>query len=466
MRLLNSIKKEVTIAFHKPFETDSLEGKSLERRRRIALTSLTALIGKILNVAFPLITIKVTYSYLGVEVYGLWSAVTTFFALFAFSDLGLGNGLQTKLSQANGTDNIKLCRSIISNTYTILWIVSLVLLVVFFACFTFVDWSSVMNAQTIEAKSLAASVVLIIVLPKIISIPISIISRTQYALQEGFRSNTWGIVGSLISLICVIVIAKLDLGKIVLLSVTSCLSLLISALNMFVYFRMQRPELRFSFRLFEKGLAKELLSLGILFFVLSILTTIGLSMDTFIVARTCSLEDAASYSIVYRLTAIGSGIVGVLSAPLWGANGEAIARGDLGWVRSNTRRMSLMMGVAAILVSVLMIVFAKPIFRIWMGTGFMFSYSSLIWLSVMQILLAFISPWFMVLNAFGVVKKQILLFSIYTPLAFGLKYFLSVKYGVWAIPFVGSVLYFVIVFIGTLLFSKQKLLNHVNEINA
>ena len=90
------INKDIlTIAFHKPFPTDTVEGRSMERRRRIVLTSFTALIGKVLHVALPLITIKITYSYLGVEVYGLWSAVTTFFALFAFSDLGLGNGLQT-----------------------------------------------------------------------------------------------------------------------------------------------------------------------------------------------------------------------------------------------------------------------------------------------------------------------------------------------------------------------------------
>lgn len=450
-------KENLTIAFHKPFSTDTLEGRSMERKRRIVLTSITALIGKVLHVALPLITIKVTYSYLGVEVYGLWSAVATFFALFAFSDLGLGNGLQTKLSQATGTDDMKLCRSIISNTYVVLWLVCFILLAVFLSIFKFVDWSNVMNAQSSEAKLLAASVVFVIVLPKIFAIPVAIINRTQYALQEGFRSNTWGIIGSLISLLCVIIIAKFNLGKLTLVTVSSFLSLMVSALNMFVYFQFQRPELKFSYKLFDKTLAKELLSLGILFCVLSIFTTFGLSMDTFIVARTCSLEDAASYSIVYRLTAIGSGIVGVISAPLWGANGEAIARGDVEWVRHNTKRMSLLMGIFTLALCVVVLLFAKLIFRLWMGEDFVFSYTSLIWMSVMQVLLAFISPWFMVLNAYGIVKKQILLFAIYTPMAFALKYYLSLQWGVWATPFVGAVLYFLVVFIGTLIFSKQQL---------
>ena len=452
------INKDIlTIAFHKPFPTDTVEGRSMERRRRIVLTSFTALIGKVLHVALPLITIKITYSYLGVEVYGLWSAVTTFFALFAFSDLGLGNGLQTKLSQATGVDDAKLCRSIISNTYLVLWLVSFLLLIVFLSLYKYIDWSKVMNAQSNEAKLLAASVVFIIVLPKIFAIPVAIINRTQYALQEGFRSNTWGIIGSLINVLGVIIIAKFNLGKITLLTFSSCLSLFVSALNMFVYFNFQRPELKFSYKLFDKTLAKELLSLGILFCVLSVFTTFGLSMDTFIVARTCSLEDAASYSIVYRLTAIGSGIVGVISAPLWGANGEAIARGDVVWVRHNTKKMSLLMGLFTIVLSVVVLLFARLIFQLWMGEDFVFSYSSLIWMCVMQILLAFISPWFMVLNAYGIVKKQIILFAIYTPMAFALKYYLSLIWGVWATPFVGAVLYFFVVFIGTLFFSRQQL---------
>src|SRR5690554_5068351 len=95
-------KNTLTIAFHKPYDTSSEEGRSLERRRRIALTALTSTTLRVLQMAIPLITLKITFDYLNIEVYGLWSAVTTVFALFAFTDLGLGNGLQTKLSQANG----------------------------------------------------------------------------------------------------------------------------------------------------------------------------------------------------------------------------------------------------------------------------------------------------------------------------------------------------------------------------
>ena len=77
----------------------------------------------------------------------------------------------------------------------------------------------------------------------------------------------------------------------------------------------------------------------------------------------------------------------------------------------------------------------------------------------MQVLHSFISPWFMVLNAYGIVNKQILLFSIYTPISFVLKFYLSSIWGIWAIPMVGAILYFLIICTGTYFFSNKKLNN-------
>ena len=450
-------RSTLTIVFHAPFDTSTYEGRANERKRRIALTALTSMILKVLSMIIPLITVKITLSYLTTEIYGLWSAITTFFALFAFSDLGLGNGLQTKLSQASGTDDTELCRKVISNTYSILIAISFLLLIVFLGIFPFVDWAALMNAQSNETIMLASSIVFIIVIPKILSIPVAIISRTQNALQEGYRSNTWSIIGYLFNLIGIVLIAKLDLGKLTLLTYNSFLTVFVAALNMFVYFNFQRKELKFSIKLFDYKLAKELLGLGILFSALSILTTLGLTVDTFIVARTINLTDAASYSIIYRVSLLFSAVVSIFSMPLWGANGEAIARGDVIWVKNNTKRMSLTLGFIAIAISILGLSLSKFIFRLWLGADFVFSFWAFFWLAIMQIVLSFISPYFMVLNASGIINKQIMLFAIFTPISFVLKYYLSLSFGITMIPMVGAISYFCIIAVGIYIISNKEL---------
>ena len=442
-------RQTFTIIFHKPYDTSTEYGRANERKRRLALTAVTSSVRKVLQMVIPLVTLPITYNYLNSEVYGLWAAVTQFFGLFAFSDLGLGNGLYTKLSQANGKDDLTLCKKIISNTFCILLLIAVVLSIIFAVIFPFVNWAALMNAQENETISLVSYLILIIVGCKLFDIPIAIIQRTQYALQEGYRNDIWGIIGALLSLCSIIVIARYDLGKLALLIVSTSIPVVVSLINMLVYFNIQRKELNISFKMFDIAMSKDLLSLGIYFCLLSVLTSVGYSMDTFIVAKTCSLTDAASYSVIYKISIICSAIMTILGMPLWGANGEAIARGDIDWVKNNTRKMSLILGASSILFTICVMLSINFILKIWMGEDFTFSYPTLFWLCVMQIMFSFINPYFMVLNAYGIVKKQILLFLIYTPIVFALKYYLSLMYSVAIIPAVGSLLYMIIVCIPT-----------------
>lgn len=461
-----NIVKLVTIAFHKPYDTTIESNRSLERERRIALTTIVASIEKVISMAIPLITVRITFNYLGVEIYGLWNAVINFFALFAFSDLGLGNGLQTKLSQAYGKDDMLLCKQLISSTYFILCSVAFLLLVIFLIIYPFVNWGGVMNATNSQAQDLAASIVCVIVIPKILAIPLAIISRTQLALQEGYNYCIWAICGSITSLAYICTVAYLDLGKIILLGGSAIIPLVFSILNMIVYYGWQRIDLRFSLSCVKKVQSCELLNLGLSFCLLSILTNLGFSMDTFIVAKTCALEDAGVFAILSKVMYILSAVLTIFAQPLWGANGEAISRGDFAWVRKNTNKMSLMMTASTICLSLIVVIFSKLIFRLWLGEELNFSIYCLSWMCLFQICTAFISPWFMVLNASGQVKIQILTFSVFTPLCFVLKFILGNIYGVSAIPAVGSILYFLIITLSIYFISNRHLDKLENGINA
>ncbi len=75
-----------------------------------------------------------------------------------------------------------------------------------------------------------------------------------------------------------------------------------------------------------------------------------------------------------------------------------------------------------------------------------------------------ISPYFMVLNASGEIKIQIILFAIYTPLSFILKYYLSIIYGVDVIPMIGSIIYLLIIVIGIYYFANRKINSYKHNI--
>ena len=171
--------KNIKVLFSKTDNLDNEEGRAKERSRRIALTALTAAFSKILTTIIPFITVRLTLEYLGVELYGLWNAVTSFFALFVFADLGLGNGLQTQLSRACGAENKELQQKIVYNSYAILTLVSFVLIILYLLINPFIDWVDVMNAKNTNVQYLVGSVILAIVIPKFLSVPLSLIQRVQ-----------------------------------------------------------------------------------------------------------------------------------------------------------------------------------------------------------------------------------------------------------------------------------------------
>ena len=298
---MKNITQYVKLIFHGHYDTSTPEGRSLERTRNIALTAMSAMLAKIIAMIVPLVTVRLTLSYLGDEIYGLWSTVTSFFTLFAFTDLGLGSGLQTELSKASAHNSKDICKKLVSSTYVMLFSVSTFLIVVFLILFPFVDWATVINAETEKAIALVGGVVLAIVIPKLLNIPLALIQRTQTAMQEGYKNNLWQCSGNFLSLVFVVIIYSMDLGALTMIWASSLITVIVALINMIVYFAFQKPELAPSFKFFDKDISKQMLSTGLKFFVLSIFTSLSLSIDNFIVAHTCSLADVTPYSVMYKI---------------------------------------------------------------------------------------------------------------------------------------------------------------------
>lgn len=453
---MKKITRLLNLILHKPFDTSTVKGREKERERRIAITAITGAAAKVIASAIPLITVKFSLGYLGQETYGLWTAVISFFSLFTFSDLGLGNGLQTELSRANGQDDEALSRRLVSSASFMLTAISTVIMLLFLLVYPFVNWATLMNAETESAIALAGSVVLAIVVSKILNIPVALVQRTQIALQEGYKSNLWQCAGSILSLISVIAVSKLDLGPLTMIWVSSLIVVVVSALNSIVFFGCQKPQLCPHMGYISKLQVRMLFKTGIAFFFLSILTSISLSMDSFIVARVMSLSDSAPYSISYKIAHLISIVTAMLATPLWAANGEAIVRGDIAWVKKSTRSMALLSVALSTLVSAVLMLITNPVL-FWMKDGMTIPLFTLTGMCVMQIAVSAASPYFMVMNAQRVVGRQIVIYGIFTIVSLGLKIFFAESLGTAGIAWIGTLSYIVIILPYTIVQAKRIL---------
>lgn len=457
---MGKLKQMFILVFHGHYDTATEEGRANERARSIVLTALTAMLAKAFAVLTPLITVRITLSYMGEEIYGLWSAVTSFFAMFSFADLGLGSGLQTELSRASALEDRSACRRLVSSCYVILTVVATVLVIVFAVVYPFVDWADVLNAESEATIAMAGKVVIAIVITKVLNVPLALIQRTQFAMQEGWRTNLWQCCGNVLSLVFVFVIYFMDLGVLTMIWASSLITVIVAAVNMVVYFKWQRPELRPKISCYDKAVSKGLLNTGIMFFILSIFTSISLSIDNFIVAHVSSLSDVTPFSVMYKIVSMIGVVSAMLSSPMWSANGEAMQRGEYGWVRKATGKIALLSFLFSVVCSAGVFILIKPALKILTDGAVHANYIMLLGMCLMQVFVSVTNPYFMVLNGGGIVKFQIANYIVYAAISLPLKYFFGMRYGVVAISWVGAVTYVILLTIPTfyrsLLYIRKK----------
>lgn len=438
------------------------EGRTREREKRIILSAIFAVIAKVINTAIPLITIKITISYLGNELYGLWATITSFFALFAFADLGLGNGLQTELSRATGKDDLQECRRLLSSAYLVLTIESVILIVLFLSAFNFIDWGKLMGAESQEAIALTGSFVLALFISKFLGIPTSLIQRVHNSLQEGYIASIWSTISSVCSLITIVIVWALDLGKAQMMWASSLIIVVVYIVNTIVFFTKNKNKYRLSFSAIDKEVAKRLLSTGFLFLALSILTSISLSLDSFIVTKSVGIGETASYSIAYRIASFIGIISTMLSTPLWAANGEALARGDYEWVKSRTIKMTWLSFWGSLGASIVLVVVANPVLN-WMGKDLYISIPVLIGICITQILVATANPAFMVLNASRRIVVQIVMFTVYSAISLAVKFICGRVWGTLGISMGGAITYLLIIIPWVLVAYKKAISDEVTK---
>ena len=447
--ILKRIDKTLKIILNKNIDTSTEEGRIAKRERAIVLTSVIASIAKIIALLVPFITVKISRSYLGEEVYGLWSSVNSFFAVFAFADLGLGSGLQTNLSKARGKDNNdEECKRLISSTFTMLFMVAGIVILLFLGVYYFIDWANLVGAKTEEAIALAGPVFLAIVIPKLIDIPIALTQRTQVGLQEGYNYYVWNIVGSALSIISVYLNAHLGSPKILMILCSAAIPTIVGILNFIYYFCFsKRKEFIPKIKYFSWQTCKAMLTTGIGFLLVHILMNIGLSnMDSFIVGKVDSLSLAGDYSICLKVAAVINVIANMFGLPLWGVYGEALSRGDVDYVKKHVVKRAFYTLSITLFATVCGIILSPIAFKIIVGSDFTYNPLTLLGMFLLQCSFAFVNPFFMILNGTGNVKTQILAYGIFTPISFILKWILSPIFGVDIMPWITMSMYILVMY--------------------
>ena len=441
--LLSRYQKIFSVFRLKPFDTSTVEGRAQERLRRAGLTALVSLAAQGVGILAFLISVPLALNYLGAERYGIWLAISSLMAVLGFMDLGIGNGLLNKLTEAIGKDDDQSIKIYISSAFY------LVLTLVFLFGFIWlivaphISWSWLFNTSTQQTSSEIGPALSVFVWCVLIGLPLGLVQKIYIGYQEGYFNGGIRALGSVLGLGGVLLAINYHASLAWFVLSLAGAPVFSSLLGCIWLFGRKRPYLRPRTNLFRKDAFLTLFQSGALFFVLQLAAAVGFQADSLVVSFFLGAEQVPQYAVPTRLFLYVPSLINFFLAPLWPAYGEAISRGDISWVLKTFRRSMYVSVSISTFFSLILVFFGRSLITLWVGPGIKLSFDFLVGLGLWVVMLGVAGPLSMLLNGANVIGFQAVL-SVFMVIGnIVLSIFLVQSIGV-AGPIYGSVISWVL----------------------
>ena len=396
-----------------------------ERTRLAQKNILLSFIIKGLSIAINLVFVPLTINYIDAERYGIWLTLSSIIVWFNFFDLGLGNGLRNKLVEAIAKKDVAEERKLISTTYVSLSIIALLISGIYLGIMPFIHWDNILNVSSgyrEELKMLG----LIIVMMFSLQFVLQLINTINLAHQKVFLTSFVYLVGSIFSLLFILILRSTVPGNILLVGTAmfagNLLALLLFSIHFFIF---NRPDLLPRLKFFSRSSSNNLLSLGGKFFIIQISAIIQYQTTNVLISRSFSSTQVTEYNIAYRLFGILVMVFSIIISPLWSAVTDAQTKGDYAWIKRTEKKLLFLWSILA-LSAVVLLALSNFLYRVWLGDAIEIPLSTSLGVMLYIVSMTFGMIYVYILNGLGRLKTQYYL-SLITMIYFiPLAYWLSV----------------------------------------
>ncbi|WP_009633330.1 MATE family efflux transporter [Synechocystis sp. PCC 7509] len=347
---------------------DTPEGRGKKRVRKAALTGVATLAVRGVTIGAGLISIPLTARYLGTERFGLWLTLSSLLSWISIADLGLANSLTNALATADGKQNQQQAREAVSSAFWLMMGVMGIVILVFTLAYPLVPWEKVFNVTSEQAKVEAGLAVLAGFIFFALRLPLSIPSRIYGAYQEGYFYQIWSGIGSLLSIVALLIAINFKAGLPQLVGAffgTSLLADLLAAVHIFGW---QRRWLKPNIQNFNWITSKWLLKTGAQFWIVQISAIAFLQTDLIIVAQLFGASAVASYGVLLKLFSIIGIVQTAFLAPFWPAYCEALAKKDTNWIFQTFKKSIFLSLLWSCPMGILLLYLAPKIIQVWIGS--------------------------------------------------------------------------------------------------
>ena len=452
--IMQNLKIIINLLKSAPFDTSTEEGRSKERYRLTILGAMADTVSSGLGLLALIITVPLTLSYLGEERFGVWMTVASLAAMLTFLDLGVGNGFVSHIAKTKAQGNFEEFRCTVTRGLILLLLIGIVVGALLGGINTLLPLETIISVETAQAKEEARILSWVFIVLFSLSIPLNGIYRVYQGLQKSWVVHVLKSAGSILSIIAVVFLSKIEAEPHYLLMATYGIHTLMPII-LLIHSAKQRW-LTYDFHDDWKNAKLEyqyLLNVGGLFFVLQIGTMIGWGADTLIVSSLAGAAAVAQFVVAQRMYQVVILPMSIINAPLWGAYADAKAHDDKFFIL-NTLKKSLLNTVAvSSLLSISMFLLSGIILELWIGETIHVQKSLLFGFAVWTVMQSVGNSFAMYLNGMHIIKPQVISVILFCILALPLKIHFVPEYGaeavIWSTVstyFISVMLFYMVIF--------------------
>lgn len=336
------------------------------RSNKIKRNILASFFVKGVSIIIGFLMVPLCLNYLDQTRYGIWLTMSSFLGWFSFFEIGLGAGLRNKLAESLAIKDFEKGKIYVSTTYAILSIVIIIVALIFLIANQLLDWTRILNTDQAlynELRILALIVFNFFFLRFILKL----IGIILYADQRPALANSLGPIANLISLLIIYILTKTTNGSLIYLGTTlSITPVFVMLCASIVLFSGEYKAIAPSLRFIRFRYAKNLLNLGVKFFVIQIAGLVMYQTSNIIIAQFFGPAEVTPYNIAYKLFSTMNMAFAIIIMPFWSAFTEAWTMHDIGWIKRSINKL-LRIWLLIIFMGGVVLILSPFIYKIWIG---------------------------------------------------------------------------------------------------
>lgn len=370
----------------------------------------------------PLITTPLLISYLGEKSYGLWMVLISISNVLAVSDFGITNGVTNRLVVSKGKEKNKL----IVQCYVLLIVIGFVLFLICSGAIAFYYFAKA--EQDIDAFR-NAKLAFAVLIPFAVSIPLNFVLRLYLVDGKAVLANLIPLISAILSVVIVYAVVALRLDDFWVVFWFSMVGNVLMLCAAYYYSRINKFELDQIKSRPDFSAFKEIIGSGRKYFYVTMMILVLAQVDYYIVLSYLGPEDVVPYSIANRLISIANVSVGMLGATMWPILTESLRNGEIEWVKKAILKVNSIVLGAYLIIGGLGLVSYDYLINLWLGKALVVSSVTLFLLVSTAAVIAYLSPYFAVLNSLAKIDVQIKAYGICLFVTLPLKVLACYKYG-------------------------------------